>query len=438
MESEIEHLPSDLLDTDAFKVQLDRIKQASEMAQQKLDYYSAHDDQVLLSISVVERFLKKKHRICYGGQAINAYLPTKYKFYDPESSIPDYDFFTPSHEADIEEITTALIKAGFEEISVREGMHEGTLKIYVNFIPVADLTAIDPKLYRLLSKRASRINEITYLDANSLRMLMYLELSRPRGEVGRWQKVFERLMLFNEFVSVKDCTPDSVLLQNKLTLEEVQLTIDYIIKEKRLFAGADLLSFYETSLIKKSRSTQWIVSHKKPILFLSSNARDDAKHLLAEFQAIHDKDVKIKFYSYKGLDYLPGVFVLHESNQPLVIIIQQAACHSYYTLPIKKKQSLRIATLDTLITLYFSLGFINTSFFNMNSMECLANHFVQLSIKGRKMNGQFVFPFISISCSGHQTTLPSLIRAKVKRVTEKKKKIKNMMKRKTLSKKRLS
>jgi len=431
MESEIEHLPSDLLDTDAFKVQLDRIKQASEMAQQKLDYYSAHDDQVLLSVSVVERFLKKKHRICYGGQAINAYLPTKYKFYDPESSIPDYDFFTPSHEADIEEITTALIKAGFEEISVREGMHEGTLKIYVNFIPVADLTAIDPKLYRLLSKRASRIEEITYLDANSLRMLMYLELSRPRGEVGRWQKVFERLMLFNEFVSVKDCTPDSVLLQNKLTLEQVQLTIDYIIKEKRLFAGADLLSFYETSMLKKSRSTQWIVSHKKPILFLSSNARDDAKHLLAEFQAIHDKDIKIKFYSYKGLDYLPGVFVLHESNQPLVIIIQQAACHSYYTLPVKKKQSLRIATLDTLITLYFSLGFINTSFFNMDSMECLANHFVQLSIKGRKMNDQFVFPFISISCSGHQTTLPSLIRAKVKRVTEKKKKIKNM-KRKTL------
>ena len=427
MESEIEHLPSDLLDTDAFKVQLDRIKQASEMAQQKLDYYSAHDDQVLLSVSVVERFLKKKHRICYGGQAINAYLPTKYKFYDPESSIPDYDFFTPSHEADIEEITTALIKAGFEEISVREG----TLKIYVNFIPVADLTAIDPKLYRLLSKRASRIEEITYLDANSLRMLMYLELSRPRGEVGRWQKVFERLMLFNEFVSVKDCTPDSVLLQNKLTLEQVQLTIDYIIKEKRLFAGADLLSFYETSMLKKSRSTQWIVSHKKPILFLSSNARDDAKHLLAEFQAIHDKDIKIKFYSYKGLDYLPGVFVLHESNQPLVIIIQQAACHSYYTLPVKKKQSLRIATLDTLITLYFSLGFINTSFFNMDSMECLANHFVQLSIKGRKMNDQFVFPFISISCSGHQTTLPSLIRAKVKRVTEKKKKIKNM-KRKTL------
>ena len=85
MESEIEHLPSDLLDTDAFKVQLDRIKQASEMAQQKLDYYSAHDDQVLLSISVVERFLKKKHRICYGGQAINAYLPTKYKFYDSVS-----------------------------------------------------------------------------------------------------------------------------------------------------------------------------------------------------------------------------------------------------------------------------------------------------------------------------------------------------------------
>lgn len=69
-------------------------------------------------------------------------------------------------------------------------MHEGTIKVYVDYIPVADMTAIDPKLYRILSKREYRVDGISYLDANTLRMLMYLELSRPRGEVGRWAKVF--------------------------------------------------------------------------------------------------------------------------------------------------------------------------------------------------------------------------------------------------------
>jgi hypothetical protein len=31
---------------------------------------------------------------------------------------------------------------------------------------------------------------------------MYLELSRPRGDIERWKKVYERLMLLNKHYSV--------------------------------------------------------------------------------------------------------------------------------------------------------------------------------------------------------------------------------------------
>ena len=108
MESDIEqtHISSTYFDKKQFQKQLAIIKQASELAQQKIDYASAHDDHILRAIEVVEEFLRKKHRLCYGGQAINAHLPAKYKFYDPEYSIPDYDFFTPSPDADI----TLIIK----------------------------------------------------------------------------------------------------------------------------------------------------------------------------------------------------------------------------------------------------------------------------------------------------------------------------------------
>ena len=83
-------------------------------------------DNIIRAIDVIEEFLRKKHRLCYGGQAINAHLPAKYKFYNPEFSIPDYDFFTPNHESDITTLVKDLKKAGFTEISVREGMHDGT------------------------------------------------------------------------------------------------------------------------------------------------------------------------------------------------------------------------------------------------------------------------------------------------------------------------
>lgn len=129
MESEIEHLPSHSFEKEHLKQQLTIIKRASDMAQDKIDYFSAHDEDILLAIGIVEDFLRRKHRICYGGQAINAYLPAAHKFYDPEYSIPDYDFFTPNQHQDLKQISEDLYKAGFKEIYAREGMHEGTLKI---------------------------------------------------------------------------------------------------------------------------------------------------------------------------------------------------------------------------------------------------------------------------------------------------------------------
>jgi hypothetical protein len=51
----------------------------------------------------------------------------------------------------------------------------------------------------------------------------------------------------------------------------------------------------------------------------------------------------------------------------------------------------------------------------------------------------FSFPFISIKCVGKQTSLPSLIRAKVKRLTNKKLELRNLLKNmKTIKKKKIN
>jgi hypothetical protein len=445
MESEIEqtHISSDFFDKKKFLKQIDIIKQASEIAQAKTDYASAHDDNIIRAIDIVEEFLRKKHRLCYGGQAINAHLPAKYKFYDPEYSIPDYDFFTPNQNSDITVLVKDLKKAGFAEISVREGMHEGTIKIYVDYIPVADMTSIDPKLYRILSKREFRMDGISYLDANSLRMLMYLELSRPRGETTRWSKVYERLALFNEFVPSRACKIRSNPFNGGLTKEQSEYALNYIIDNKRVFAGADLIDFYDHSLKLGKQNTNWILGSKKPILFFSPDANNDAKQIREEFAFIlsqHKKEtshngetqsahkpITIKSYSSRGVDLIPSVKVVSQGNKSLVFVIDQTACHSYFNVPITGGKIIRIASMDTLITLFFSLGLLDTQFYDMGSMECLANKLVQVSIKARENPDEFIFPFISIKCSGHQTSLPSLIRAKVKRITQKKEEIKDLL-----------
>ena len=46
-------------------------------------------------ISIVEKFLVKTQRVCYGGTAINNILPEEEQFYDKSIELPDYDFFSP-------------------------------------------------------------------------------------------------------------------------------------------------------------------------------------------------------------------------------------------------------------------------------------------------------------------------------------------------------
>lgn len=431
MESEIEHLPTHSFDKEHLKKQIDIIKQAAAMAQEKIDYFSAHDEDIVLAIGVVEDFLRKKHRICYGGQAINAYLPVEHKFYDPEFSIPDYDFFTPSQHEDLKHLSEALYKAGFTEISAREGMHEGTIKIYVNFVPVADLTAVDARIYRILSKRETRIDGISYIDPNSLRMLMYLELSRPRGEVRRWEKVFERLMIFNEFVPIRSCRTftKSKLLKSALTLPQAQFVFRYVVQQRRMIAGADLVPFYDHAIKRRATKMEWILGSTKPILFFSPEPLHDSSELLAELGALTKKKIQTKVYRNQGLDLIPSIHVLHQNYAPLVFIIEQSACHSYINLPIKDgmignglvHKILRVASMDTLITLYFTLGFVQSTFFDRGSMDCLANQLVDLSIRSRRNPEQFIFPFVSIRCAGHQQMIASLIREKLARMTLKKK-----------------
>jgi hypothetical protein len=437
------------LDQDYIKRQVSIIKNASENAKLRQDYYSAHDENVLYSIEIIEKFLRKTHRLCYGGQAINAHLPAKYKFYNPDYSIPDYDFFTPSQIPDIRLIIKELREAGFEEISVREGMHEGTLKVYVNYIPVADITEMDPAMYKVLSDRDFVSDGISYMDASTLRMLMYLELSRPHGEVSRWQKVFERLLLFNEFVPQRPChvkNPFRFLKHksNGLTEPQINYTIQYLVENKLIFAGADLINVFDNALKTHNANIDWIVSSKKPIIFYSSQPQKDAKRLIDEFKRLDSKSpaFKIKLDDSGDVDLVPTITTIIKGKTPLIFIINQTACHSYFNVPIRitdhQQKVLKIASIDTLITLFFSLGLMQPKYFSIGSMECLANKLVDLSTKTRDKSNEFIFPFISIKCMGHQTSLPSLIRQKVTRITSKKDIVKKILEEAKLIKKRRS
>ena len=74
---------------------IEDLEKIVDQAQERLDLETAQNPALQKAIQIVETFLRRRGRVCYGGQAINAHLPEKDKFYDPNVSLPDYDFFTP-------------------------------------------------------------------------------------------------------------------------------------------------------------------------------------------------------------------------------------------------------------------------------------------------------------------------------------------------------
>ena len=159
----------------------------------------ANSPEIKQIIGIVENFLRKKQLICYGGTAVNNILPKQKQFYNKDIEIPDYDFYSPNALNDAKELVDIYVENGFQEVEAKSGQHHGTYKVFVNFIPVADITSIPKELYKAIKKETVKVAGVLYSPPNLLRMNMYLELSRPAGDTSRWEKVLKRLTLLNKF-----------------------------------------------------------------------------------------------------------------------------------------------------------------------------------------------------------------------------------------------
>ena len=154
------------------------------------------------SLDIVLEFLKTHRVMCYGGTAINNLLPPEERFYDPETTVPDYDFYSKNPQEDAMKLADKLAAVGILSVEAKPGMHMGTFKVFANYEGVADITHLDEDIFERLWKEGIVKQGVHYVTPNFLRLSMYLELSRPRGDVSRWKKVYTRLQLLNKYYPI--------------------------------------------------------------------------------------------------------------------------------------------------------------------------------------------------------------------------------------------
>lgn len=395
------------------KAVLKRLKQIVHQAQIRIDLDTAQNPDLQRAIKIVESFLRKTGRICYGGQAINVQLLKKDQFYNLETSLPDYDFFSPDDKEDVKALIEDLKTAGFTEISKRVGIHEGTTKIYVNYIAIADITKIDEGFYEQIKKKSITVDGIHYTDPVFLRMMMFLELSRPKGMLSRWEKVYERLYLLDKAHPLKTCSTNnlstnSAIVESREAAASRAAILRYIIRNHRVFMGADISSIYKSGTA--SRRTKFLLHGQSPVVFFSPDATLDADAVLVDLRASKKEEI----VGFQNI--LPAMVGLYKDGHLVCLIIQEEACHSFISIPLTKQRTLRVASLDTLLTFLIGLYYREDHILSSaTSLLCWINQYIKLLERYRTKPTALV-PSFSIECSGYQTTFASLLRAKGVRI----------------------
>ena len=336
---------------------LNKSIQKNEDVQKKIQKKKHIDDKIL---NIVKNFIIDKELICYGGTAINDILPKKEQFYNYESDIPDYDFFSPNAILHAKELCNILSKENIHSIESKSAFVHGTYKIFVNFVAVADITQIDNNFYNYLLKSNNHIqkNNILYTPPSYLRMSLHQELARPLGDISRWDKIFSRLQLFNKYFPVLtkrkiqyyNTNEDKLDISNKSNLLIYNKLFDYFKVNNHVFCNFDIVI---SSLHKFMKLRQKKQSSLSDIFIIYTNNIQKTRREIKSLNL----NLKIKLVKsiYKFVnDYL----YLYINDQFIGVVFATNSCLSYNTIKYKR-QEIHIGNVDTLMNLYFTLVLID-------------------------------------------------------------------------------
>ena len=393
------------------------LRVAVDNAEQKIGKRVVSSPDIKNIIIIVENFIKRKNLICYGGTAINNILPKEDQFYDKDVEIPDYDFFSPNALDDAKELADIYFKEGFTEVEAKSGVHHGTFKVFVNFIPVADITNIPKELYKSLKRESIRVAGILYAPPNYLRMSMYLELSRPAGDTSRWEKVLKRLTLLNKHYPLyaKQCSDINFQreMTDKVKNDEIYENVkNTLINQSVVFFGGYAISMYSKYMpanLKKQLQ-------KIPDFDVISNEPETTAEIVKE--RLKDVGVNnVKIIKRESIsDVIPEHYQIQIGNDTIVFIYKPIACHSYNNIVVNG-QMVRIATIDTMLSYYLAFLFANRNYYDTDRILCMSKFLFEVQQKNRLQQKGLLKRF-SITCYGHQESLEEMRASKAEKFKE--------------------
>ena len=389
-----------------------------ELEHAQLANKTTNGPEIARIMEIVEEFIRKNRVILYGGAAINGILPKHAQFYDYKAGdIPDYDFFSPTAMKDAIALTDIYYAAGYKDVEAKAGVHHGTYKVYVSQIPVADCTQQDPVIFGESWKESIVIDGMHYSSANWLRMGAYIELSRPLGDVSRYEKVVKRLALLNKYHPMEagmDCFKMEFQRKmdefNEADSERIfRIVRDTFINEEVVFFGSYAVSLYGQYMPARERKQT-----KKAVDFdvCSENIAKTARVVVEQLQQNGFKSARVVEHPALGEILPPHNEIRIGKHETLAFIFEPAECINYNILDgsaaaAEEGAKIRVATIDTILRFYLAFMYTRRPYFDKNRLFCMANFLFRVQEKNRLVQKGLLKRF-SLDCVGKQSTLENI------------------------------
>ena len=404
-----------------------------EIVDKELDIRKSIEYKQTINIfDITKSFIKRKGLMLYGGAALNALV--KDKFYK-KHDLPDYDFISYDAQKHAKELANLYGNAGYKYTEAKPGNHYGTYKVYASFVPVADITQIPKSLFLRMKKKAVYAKDLKLytVPLDYLRMAIYIELSRPAGDISRWSKIYERLQLFNKYHPV---TKPRQNIYIKYNLNESLNQILNVVKDFIIFKKLVIFGTYGFSQFVPQKNIEFSKLDKKMSFFdvLSLKAHDSIQELSTILKNIgfhldsKKQNIKsIKLFGSRAITKRSGLssneffgthFSLSYKNNLIINIFQTEACYSFFT-----HNNMRIATIDTMLSFFYAFKFTTRDYINVDKVQFMIEHLFQLQ-KNNKLSKNIKFQRFGFECYGNQKTLIDLKKEKHQRIQSKNSKMK--------------
>lgn len=250
-------------------------------------------------------------------------------------------------------------------------------------------------------------------------MSMYLELSRPAGDISRWEKVLKRLTVLNKHYPTTSINCNQVDFQREMDDKTHEDEIYDCVKNTLINQGVVFFGGFAISMY-----SQYMPKHLKHKLekiadfdVLSHDPETTCEIVKERLTDTGIKNVKVTKRTNIG-DIVPVHYEIKVGNDIIAFVYEPIGCHSYNVINIKG-QKVKIATIDTMLSFYLAFLYTNRPYYTQFSdrILCMSKFLFDVQQKNR-LSQRGLLKRFSITCYGHQQSVEEMRAEKAEKYKE--------------------